>query len=101
MRGADRYSESLCSTVRLEDAVPATHPLRSIRTWVNDTLGEMDEKFSAMYEADIRGGRPSIAPEKLMRAHAAAGAVQHSQRAPVGRADQLQLAVPLVRRPVD
>jgi transposase len=28
----------------------------------------MDEKFSAMYEADIRGGRPSIAPEKLMRA---------------------------------
>ena len=28
----------------------------------------MDAKFSAMYEADVKGGRPSIAPEKLMRA---------------------------------
>ena len=28
----------------------------------------MDGKFSAMYEADVKGGRPSIAPEKLMRA---------------------------------
>ena len=32
------------------------------------TLAAMDLKFSAMYQADIRGGRPSIAPEKLMRA---------------------------------
>ena len=31
-------------------------------------MAKMDEKFSAMYEADIRGGRTSIAPEKLMRA---------------------------------
>lgn len=68
MRGADTYSESLFSTIRLEDFVPANHPLRPIRSWVNDTLAKMDEKFSAMYEADIRGGRPSIAPEKLMRA---------------------------------
>lgn len=68
MRGADRYSESLFSTIRLEDFVPASHPLRPIRVWMNDTLAKMDEKFSAMYEADIRGGRPSIAPEKLMRA---------------------------------
>lgn len=35
---------------------------------MNDTLAKMDEKFSAMYETDIRGGRPSIAPEKLVRA---------------------------------
>ena len=68
MRGADRYNESLFSTVRLEDFVPADHPLRPIRSWVNDALAKMDERFSAMYEADIRGGRPSIAPEKLMRA---------------------------------
>lgn len=68
MRGADSYSESLFSTIRLEDFVPANHPLRPIRTWMNDTLAKMDEKFSAMYEADIRGGRPSIAPEKLIRA---------------------------------
>jgi transposase len=68
MRGADSYNESLFTTVRLEDFVPATHPLRPIRSWVNDTLAEMDGKFSVMYEADVKGGRPSIAPEKLMRA---------------------------------
>lgn len=68
MRGADSYNESLFTTVRLEDFVPAHHPLRPIRAWVNDALAQMDAKFSAMYEADIKGGRPSIAPEKLMRA---------------------------------
>ncbi len=68
MRGADTYNESLFTTVKLEDFVPGDHPLRPIRIWVNDALGKIDEKFSAMYEADIKGGRPSIAPEKLMRA---------------------------------
>ncbi len=68
MRGADSYNESLFSTVRLDEFVPAKHPLRAIRTWVNDALSKMDAKFSGMYEADIKGGRPSIAPEKLMRA---------------------------------
>lgn len=68
MRGADAYNEALFSTVRLEDFVPATHPLRPIRKWINEALANMDEKFSAMYEADVKGGRPSIAPEKLMRA---------------------------------
>ena len=68
MRGADAYNEALFSTVRLEDFVPASHPLRPIRQWINEALAQMDEKFSAMYEADVKGGRPSIAPEKLMRA---------------------------------
>lgn len=68
MRGADVYNESLFSTIRLEEFVPASHPLRPIRTWLNDALAAMDERFSAMYEADIKGGRPSIAPEKLVRA---------------------------------
>ena len=68
MRGADRYNESLFTTVKLEDFVPANHPLRPIRMWVNDALAKMDAKLSAMYEADVKGGRPSIAPEKLMRA---------------------------------
>ena len=68
MRGADSYNESLFTTVKLEDYVPANHPLRPIRGWVNDALAKMDGKFSAMYEADVKGGRPSIAPEKLMRA---------------------------------
>jgi transposase len=68
MRGADSYNESLFTTVRLEDFVPANHPLRPIRAWVNEALAKLDGKLSAMYEADIKGGRPSIAPEKLMRA---------------------------------
>ena len=62
MRGADSYSESLFSTVRLEEFVPADHPLRKNRLWVNQALSRMDARFSAMYEADIKGGRPSIAP---------------------------------------
>ena len=68
MRGADSYNESLFTTVKLEEFVPANHPLRPIRLWVNEALAKMDGKFSAMYEADIKGGRPSIAPEKLIRA---------------------------------
>ena len=68
MRGADSYSEALFSTVKLDDFVPASHPLRPIRKWMNEALAQMDARLSAMYEADVRGGRPSIAPEKLMRA---------------------------------
>ena len=68
MRGADSYNESLFTTVRLEEFVPASHPLGPIRTWVNDALAGMSAKLSARYEADIKGGRPSIAPEKLLRA---------------------------------
>ena len=68
MRGSDGYNESLFSTVRLEEFVPSNHPLRPIRTWMNEALAKMDERFSAMYEADVKGGRPSIAPEKLLRA---------------------------------
>lgn len=68
MRGTDSYNESLFSTVRLEEFVPQRHPLRPIWTWMTEALSNMDAKFSAMYEADIKGGRLSIAPEKLVRA---------------------------------
>ncbi|MCA8023597.1 IS5 family transposase [Burkholderia metallica] len=68
MRGADGYNESLFSTVRLEEFVPQAHLLRQVRAWLNEALSKMDAKFSAMYEVDVKGGRPSIAPEKLMRA---------------------------------
>ena len=68
MRGADTFTESLFSVRKLDDFVPASHPLRPIRKMVNTALAEMDALFSRMYEADIKGGRPSIAPEKLLRA---------------------------------
>ena len=68
MRGADTFTESLFTMRRLDDFVPADHPLRPIRVMVNQALTKMDGLFARMYEADIRGGRPSIAPEKLLRA---------------------------------
>lgn len=68
MRGADTFTESLFTMQKLEDFVPADHPLRPIREMVNVALVKMDALFSGMYEADIKGGRPSIAPEKLLRA---------------------------------
>jgi transposase len=68
MRGPDTFTEGLFTTRRLDDFVPADHPLRRIRVMVNEALAKMDELFSRMYEADVKGGRPSIAPEKLLRA---------------------------------
>jgi hypothetical protein len=59
MRGADGYSENLLTTVGMEDFVPSSHPLRLIRVWVNEALTQMDGPFSAMYEADVCGGRPT------------------------------------------
>lgn len=68
MRGADTFTESLFTMRHLDDFVPANHPLRPIRAMVNAALLKMDGLLSGMYEADIKGGRPSIAPEKLLRA---------------------------------
>src|SRR5476651_1248758 len=68
MRGADSFTENLFTLRKLEDFVPADHPLRSIRKMANAALAKMDRLFAGMYEADIKGGRPSIAPEKLLRA---------------------------------
>jgi hypothetical protein len=68
MRGADGYSESRFTMAQLDDCVPAIHPLRPNRVWLNDALKRMDAIFARMYESDAEGGRPSIAPEKLIRA---------------------------------
>ncbi|MGF6302980.1 transposase [Paraburkholderia sp. WC7.3d] len=65
MRGTDTFTESLFSVRKLDDFVPTSHPLRSIRVMANEALAKMDRVFAEMYEADIKGGRPSIAPEKL------------------------------------
>ncbi|MCQ4384319.1 transposase, partial [Clostridioides difficile] len=44
------------------------HVRRQIRAWLNEAMSKMTAKFSAMYEVDVKGGLPSIVPEKLMRA---------------------------------
>lgn len=65
MRGSDERSGSLFSYVDLEDRVPQSHPLRLIRRIANEALAALDERFSAAYS---QRGRPSIAPERLLRA---------------------------------
>ena len=65
MRGDDWKSGSFFSYVDLEDRVPAKHPLRVIRGIVNDVLDGLSLDFEAL---SSRTGRPSIPPEKLLRA---------------------------------
>ena len=65
MRGGDERSGSLFSYVDLEARVGKDHPLRTIRMVVNEALAALSGEFSALY---ARMGRPSIPPEKLLRA---------------------------------
>jgi transposase len=65
VRGGDERSGELFSYVALEARVGADHPLRAIRAIVNEALAALAQDFSGLY---ARIGRPSIAPEKLLRA---------------------------------
>jgi transposase len=65
MRGDDIRSGTLFSYVDLEERVPTGHALRLIGEIVSDVLSDLSAEFSAMYS---HTGRPSIAPEKLLRA---------------------------------
>jgi transposase len=65
MRGSDEQNGALFSYVNLEDRVPVRHPLRVIRQIVNGALTRLDAAFTDLYAAE---GRPSIPPERLLRA---------------------------------
>ncbi|MBL8697929.1 MAG: IS5 family transposase [Alphaproteobacteria bacterium] len=65
MRGSDDRSEGLFSYVSCEARVPAGHPLRAIRAIVDEALGVLSPAFEGLY---AKVCRPSIAPEKLLRA---------------------------------
>jgi len=65
MRGEDRTSGALFSYVDVEARIPAQHPLRAMRRLTNAALSELDPRISALYEGI---GRPSIPPERLLRA---------------------------------
>ena len=65
MRGEDRTSGALFSYVDVEARIGANHPLRAMRRLTNAALAELDPRFSALYEGI---GRPSIAPERFLRA---------------------------------
>ena len=65
MRGADEQQSQIFSYLSPEARVRKDHPLRAIRAMVDEALAQLSGAFDAMY-ADV--GRPSIAPEKLLRA---------------------------------
>jgi transposase len=65
MRGNDRQPDSIFSYVSAEQRVPPDHPLRAIRTLVDDVLRDMSREFASLY---AKVGRPSVPPERLLRA---------------------------------
>jgi transposase len=65
MRGDDERQASVWSYIPLEQRVPGDHPLRPMRAMVDAILLELSPQFERLY---ARVGRPSIAPERLLRA---------------------------------
>src|SRR5712691_2309149 len=65
MRGDDRQQSSMFSYVAPEARVPKDHPLRAIRSMTDQVLRELSPQFAKLY-APV--GRPSVPPEKLLRA---------------------------------
>lgn len=65
MRGTDQQQSHIFSYLSPEKRVPQDHPLRAIRTMVDQVLAQLSRRFDKMY-ASV--GRPSIPPEKLLRA---------------------------------
>jgi len=65
MRGDDQTQHEMFSYGSLEERIPADHPLRPIRQMVDDALAALSARFDEIYG---ESGRPSIAPERLLRA---------------------------------
>src|SRR5665213_3498177 len=65
MRGNDSQQEAMFSYVSIEKRVPPDHPLRRVRAMTETALRRMSPQLDALY---ARLGRPSIAPERLLRA---------------------------------
>src|SRR5689334_12993844 len=95
MRGTETFQDYMFSYVSPEQRVPKDHPLRPIRQIVDRALKELSRQFDKLYSTE---GRPSIAPEKLLRALLLAGAVFDPKRADADGATELQLAVSVVCR---
>jgi transposase len=65
MRGDDQQQDGMFSYISPDKRVPQDHPLRMIRSLVDGVLEQLSPRFNRLY---ARAGRPSIAPEKLLRA---------------------------------
>jgi transposase len=65
MRGDEKQQVGMFSYVSMEERVPQDHPLRQIRRLVDHILATMSKRFDELY---AENGRPSIPPERLLRA---------------------------------
>src|SRR3981081_808032 len=65
VRGRRNPQASMLAFIDLEERVPPRHPLRTIKRFADRALAELSPTFDSMYRA---GGRPSIPPERLLKA---------------------------------
>src|ERR1700720_3183087 len=65
MRGKDEQQLDVFSYLSPEQRVPQDHPLRALRAMTDEALQQLRPRFNSLY---AKSGRPSIAPEKLLRA---------------------------------
>ena len=65
MRGRPERQMAMLTSLSTEDLIPADHPIRRIRTVVDEVLAQLDGELAAMYS---RIGRPSVPPEQLLKA---------------------------------
>jgi transposase len=68
MRGRTTGQSNLFVKINLEELVPAGHPLRGIKRMADEALSAMSRTFAAAYAPAEKGGRPSIPPERLLKA---------------------------------
>jgi transposase len=65
MRGQDEHQDDVFSYISPEERIPQDHPLRAIRPLADQILKEMSSQFGKLY---AEHGRPSVPPERLLRA---------------------------------
>jgi len=95
MRGDDHQQAGMWSYIAPEQRVPPEHPLRPIRAMVDTILAELSPAFAPLYSPV---GRPSIPPEKRLRALLLQVLYSTRSRATADGATGLQPAPSLVRR---
>src|SRR5262245_45144817 len=94
MRGDVEQQLDVFSYISLEQRVPQGHPLRPLRAMADEALRELQPRFRKLY---AKSGRPSIAPEKLLRARLLQVLYSvRSERMLIGSTG-LQPVVPVVR----
>ena len=96
MRGKDEQQLDVFSYVSPEQRVPPDHPLRSLRAMTDEALQRLKPRYNSLY---ARTGRPSIAPEKLLRALLLQALYSVRSEHAVDGTDRLQPSIPLVRGP--